>query len=55
MSVPVIGYVIHNKARVALERALRNRRERVMGVDWESILTLGFMTQGMGVGRAAKG
>ena len=49
MSVPVYGYVVNNKARVALERALRNPRKRVMGVDWESKLTFGFTTQGMGV------
>ena len=42
MSVPGIGYVIHNKARVALERALKNRRQRVTGVDWESKFTLGL-------------
>ena len=52
MSVPVYGYVVNNKARVALERASRNPRKRVMGVDWESKLTFGFMTQGMGVGHA---
>jgi hypothetical protein len=49
MSVPVIGYVVHNKARVALERAFRNPRKRVLGVEWESILTFGFSPQGMGV------
>jgi len=54
MSVPVYGYVVHNKARVALERALRNPRERVMGVEWESKLTFGLTTQGMGVDRAAE-
>jgi len=43
MSVPGIGYVIDNKARVALERALRNRRKRILGVEWESILTFGLM------------
>jgi len=37
MSVTGIGYTIHNKARVALERALGNLRKRVMGVDWEWI------------------
>src|ERR1700722_20727592 len=42
MSVPVYGYVVNNKARVALERALRNPRKRVMGVDWESKLTFGL-------------
>ena len=50
MSVTGIGYVVHNKARVALERALRNPRKRVLGVEWESILTFGFSTQEMGVG-----
>ena len=50
MSVTGIGYVIHNKARVALERALGNPWERVLGVEWESILTFGFFAQGMGVG-----
>ena len=50
LGVPVIGYVVHNKARVALERALRNPRKRVMGVDWESNLTFGFTPQGTGVG-----
>jgi hypothetical protein len=54
MSVPVIGYVVHNKARVALERAFRNRGKRVMGVDWESKLTFGLTTQGMGVDLAAE-
>ena len=49
MSLPNYGYVVNNKARVALERAFRNPRERVMGVDWESILTFGLTTQGMGV------
>ena len=44
-----IGYVVHNKARVALERALRNPRKRVLGVEWESILTT-VSPQGMGVG-----
>gem|GEM_PF-4440317 len=51
MSVPVYGYVVNNKARVALERAFRNPRKRVMGVEWELKLTFGFTTQGMGVGR----
>lgn len=49
MSVTGIGYVVHNKARVALERALRNPRKRVLGVEWESILTFGFSPQGTGV------
>jgi hypothetical protein len=39
---------------VALERAFRNPRKRVMGVDWESKLTFGLTTQGMGVDRAAE-
>lgn len=50
MSVLGFGYVVNNKARVALERALSNPREPVLGVEWESILTFGFTTQGMGVG-----
>jgi hypothetical protein len=45
MSVTGIGYVVHNKARVALERALRNPRKRVLGVEWELILTFGFSPQ----------
>jgi hypothetical protein len=49
MSVLGFGYVVNNKARVALERALGNPRKRVMGVEWESKSTFGFMTQGMGV------
>jgi len=49
MSVPVYGYVVNNKARVALERALGNPRKRVIGVEWESKSTIGFMTQGMGI------
>src|ERR1700730_19287702 len=49
MSVRVIGYVVDNKARVALERALRNPRKRVVGVEWESKFTFGFTPQGMGV------
>lgn len=32
-----------------LKRALGNLRKRVLGVEWESILTFGFTTQGMGV------
>jgi hypothetical protein len=40
--VPDYGYVVDKKARVALERALRNPRKRVMGVEWESKLTFGF-------------
>jgi hypothetical protein len=43
MSVPVIGYVDHNKARVALERALGNPLKRVTGVDWESKFTFGTL------------
>ena len=54
MSVTGIGYGVHNKARVALERALRNLRKRVLGVEWELILTFGFSTQGMGVGIIAE-
>jgi len=54
MSVPGIGYVVHNKARVALERAFRNPRKRVMGVDWEFKLTFGFKPQGMGVGHTSE-
>jgi hypothetical protein len=54
MSVTGIGYVVHNKARVALERALRNPRKPVMGVERESILTFGFSPQGMGVGSRNK-
>ena len=50
MSVLGFGYVVNNKARVAIERALRNPWKRVMGVEWESILTFGFSTQRMGVG-----
>jgi hypothetical protein len=49
MSVPRIGYVVHNKARVALERALSNPRKQAMGVDRESKLTFGFSPQGVGV------
>jgi hypothetical protein len=50
MSVLGFGYVVNNKARVAIERALRNPQERVLGVEWELILTSGFMAQRMGVG-----
>jgi len=50
MSVQGIGYVVPNKARVALERALRNLRKPVMGVDWELGLTFGFSPHGVGVG-----
>ena len=50
MSVPGIGYVVHNKARVALERALRNPRKRVLGVDRELKSTFRFSPQGVGVG-----
>jgi hypothetical protein len=42
MSVPAYGYLVNNKAPVALVRALRNPRKRVMGVDWEWKLTFGF-------------
>jgi uncharacterized protein (DUF433 family) len=49
MSVPGTGYVVHNKARVALERAFRNPRKRVLGVDRESKWTFGFFPHGMGV------
>jgi hypothetical protein len=48
--VPGIGYVLHDKARVALERAFRNPRKQVMGVDWELKLTFGSTPYGMGVG-----
>jgi hypothetical protein len=48
MSLSNIGYLVDNKARVAIVRALWNPRKRVMGVDWESILIVGFSTQQMG-------
>src|ERR1700683_5547288 len=52
MSVPGIGYVVHNKARVALERALSNPRKRVMGVDRESKWTFGFSPHGWELARS---
>lgn len=38
MSVPNIGNVVDNKARLSLERAFRNSRKRALGVDreWKS-------------------
>src|SRR5579862_3532718 len=51
MSVLGFGYVVNNQARVALKRALGNPRNRVLGVEWESILTFGFATQYLGVGK----
>jgi uncharacterized protein (DUF433 family) len=43
---------VPNKARVALERALRNPPNRVLGVHRGSKCTLGFLPTGVIVGRA---
>ena len=45
MSVLGFGYVVNNKARVAIERALSNPWKRVLGVEWELILTFGFIAK----------
>jgi hypothetical protein len=47
MSVTGIGYVNQNKARVASSGIVSKPQERVLGVEWESILSFafGFATQ----------
>ena len=51
MSVSNIGNVVDNKARVTLERAFRNYRKQVLGVNRESKWTFGFSPQAVGVSR----